>query len=611
MWAVIIHFLFPVVPYGIWKIRNKSWKPEKAEIFFRYFVYLLCSSYLVMTALGIMSGTDTSFWVKINGSLEFGIKFVVLELAAAIGIAAVEWLYRGETAQAEERTDKKDNKKDIWKKILAAAPLYLLALVVIVLNVVLMFDNVVWGDEAFAVGTAEKSMYGIMQVMYYWENHPPLYYFWLKLFGEIFGFSIPVCHLASLVPFIGGIIVAVTIFRKHFGNIPAAIFVVVSGLGSACLQYNLEIRMYALAFASLMGCFYCSFRVISRGLKRDWIGMVLWGLAGAYSHYYALVAAGGILFMTGVCVWLKYRGKTWEKGLWAILAFLVAYAPWMYFLFHSMKNVSGNWWVAEIMKLRDGVSMVMGNTGMDRIIGPLFFLIIVIVFVLDSGIFYIEGDGKERKMKIQKPSVKNWSDETYALSVGMFTIVGTIVFGYLLSVLMDPFLIPRYLYPLCAIALCMLVMGGSYLLRRLKQMQGKIVMIKPEQFGKLIITVSIIVLCGIGIQNYKAYSAQAEYEKVRTDETLAVIGEPDRDVKMVTNGVKHLGWTVLYHYYPDNEIVNGDYRQAESDKFWYFNPVELWDEAIEELEEEGMKVTSYGEMQISQYPFYLYYVEKQ
>lgn len=84
--------------------------------------------------------------------------------------------------------------------------------------------------------------------MYYWDNHPPLYYYWLKLFGTLFGFSVPVFHLASLVPFVIGLVLALTVVRKRFGMLPVAFFLTISGLGQACLEYNLEVRMYALAF---------------------------------------------------------------------------------------------------------------------------------------------------------------------------------------------------------------------------------------------------------------------------------------------------------------------------------------------------------------------------
>ena len=68
-------------------------------------------------------------------------------------------------------------------------------------------------------------------------------------------------------------------------------------------------------------------QIIADGSRKTWAGMVLWALAAAYSHYYALVAVGIMMFFTGVAVWIKYRGKTWIKGVLAIVAFFIGYAP--------------------------------------------------------------------------------------------------------------------------------------------------------------------------------------------------------------------------------------------------------------------------------------------
>ena len=158
-----------------------------------------------------------------------------------------------------------------------------------------------------------------------------------------------------------GIVLALTVVRKHFGMLAATFFVMISGLGQACLEYNLEVRMYALAFLCVTGCFYCSYRVIADGSRKTWAGMVLWALAAAYSHYYALVAVGIMMFFTGVAVWIKYRGKTWIKGVLAIVAFFIGYAPWLYFFYAGLKNVSRGWWMTEILGLDQSLEIVMGG----------------------------------------------------------------------------------------------------------------------------------------------------------------------------------------------------------------------------------------------------------
>lgn len=608
MQAVLYTLAFPVLPYILWRSYHREAKVQKAETALRYFFYLIVMSCISALLLAVLSDADTSFWEKMDKSASFALKYAVLELLAALFVAWIEWSYLKKKYIVKVDWDGFAAWKPVvlCKKYVCPVLPWLLAIFVIALNVSMMFDNVVWGDEAFSVNTAEKTMYGIMQVMYFWDSHPPLYYYWLKLWGELFGFSIPVCHLASVVPFAGGIALALFYFRKKLGAVPASFFIILSGLGMFCLQYNLEIRMYALAFFCLAACFWCSFRVLNTGKKSAWIGMVFWGLVGAYSHYYALVAGGMLVFFTGAAVWLKYRGKTWIRGLCAVMAFLAGYSPWMVILYHSIKSVSSNWWGSDILKMKEAVDMVLFGNEMAKITAPLLILLCTIVFLFDCGIVRWEKEGSA--LKICVPDLKRWNDKTYAILTGLLTIAGTIAFGYFLCLVMTPVLIARYLYPVSAVAACVIVMAASRVLEILREFGEKEGLLHLQGIGKGILAAVCLALLIIGIGNYSKYSPQVKIEKERTQETLDIIGTPDKNAKMVTNGVKHLGWTVLYHYYPDNEVVNGNYDMAEAECFWYFNPIELSQEEIEKLEGEGKSVTAYGEHWIAQYPFYLYYV---
>ncbi len=594
----------------------KGWEKERhigrGEAILRYLVYLILLLFASSIIMGFMSDDSTSFLEKITQSAEFAIKYAGLQLVMAVGIVIGEWLCvrKGmlkKLAEVKYLNQKSGN--TLWK-LSGSVLVYLLAAVVVVLNVALMFDNVLWGDEAFSATTAPKSLYGILQVLYFWDNHPPLYYYWLKLFGELFGHTVPVYHLASLVPFIGGILLALTLFRKHFGNIPAAFFVIISGLSASCIEYNLEVRMYALAFCGVLAAFYCSYRVISTGKKSAWTFMVFWALVAAYSHYYALAAAGILLFCTGVAVWLKHRGRTWLKGVGAIAVFLLAYTPWLFFLFTALKNVSNSWWMTDILSLDKSLLMVMGGSGMSNIIFPLVLLLIAILLLTESSFFWFEKKDGQTEVQIHKPSVKGWSDETYSVVVGAFTIFGTLLFAYLLCWVMGPMLAERYLYPLSAVTFSMLVAGSSRVLALVKQFGEKRQQLCWEKLTKAAFVVILGVLVLIGAGNYRSYSALAWEQSEKTDATLALIGEPQEDVKLVTNGVKHLGWTVLSFYFLENEVVNGSYTQVDCDEYWFFNTVAVGEDVFYDWEQRGYQVTDYGEMQLSQYPFYLYHLEK-
>jgi hypothetical protein len=619
MFTIIITLLLPLVPIVVWRqyvLKNhgksgQTTAPGKGEYTFRYLTCLICVLVISWIMLSLAGNDDNTILRKLIESREYAVKVLCAEICIMLLYAIAELF-------VEEAKDGKHEKirsvlysfndSKVWsvfRKYIGPVVVAALAILVVCLNFSMMSDRVLWGDEAFSANTAHKDVDGILQVLYYWDNHPPLYYYWLKLFGTLFGYKVPVFHLASLVPFVIGIVLALTVVRKHFGLLPATFFVMISGLGQACLEYNLEVRMYALAFLCVMGCFYCSYRIIADGSRKTWVGMVLWALGAAYSHYYALVAVGIMMFFTGVAVWIKYRGKTWIKGVLAIIAFFIGYAPWLYFFYAGLKNVSRGWWMTEILGLDRSLEIVMGGRRMNGIVFPLLILFLVITLVADSSVFSVEKDG----IHLQKPSVKKWSDKTYAMAVGACTILGTLVFAYLLSVVMAPMLAQRYLYPLSAVAIVMLVIGSSRVLELLALLE-KQSWKGLELLGRVILVVFLGIMFGMGIRNYRECYDSYEQQKTETDKTLDLIGTPTQDTKMVTNGVKHLGWTVLYYYYPDNEIVNGDYRQAEADSFWYFTPNAMGGDSIAELEQNGYQVTDYGQMQLSQYPFFLYYMEK-
>ena len=418
MFTIIITLLLPLVSLGIWRqyvLKNngstgKAVTGSKGGYVLRYASCLMIMFFGPWVLLSLTGNDDNTIWRKLIESREYAVKVLILEICIMLAYTICELFVEEAKAGKHEKIRKVFGKivdSKVWKTICRyIAPAVMLAATafMVYLNFSMMSDRVLWGDEAFSANTAHKSIGGILQVMYYWDNHPPLYYYWLKLFGTLFGFSVPVFHLASLVPFVIGLVLALTVVRKRFGMLPVAFFLTISGLGQACLEYNLEVRMYALAFLCVMGCFYCSYRVIADGSRKTWVGMVLWALAAAYSHYYALVAVGIMMFFTGVAVWIKYRGKTWKKGVLAIVAFFIGYAPWLYFLYAGLRTVSGGWWMTEILGLDKSLEIVMGGRRMNVIVFPLLLVLLIVTLVADSSLFSMGEEGirlhgylKERK----------------------------------------------------------------------------------------------------------------------------------------------------------------------------------------------------------------------
>ena len=614
MQTMIFCLMFPVIPLLIWRSYQENQQISGKELLIRYAVYALAVNLLTSLAMVVFCDEGTSFQTKIDTVPVFVLKFAAVELLAAALIAAAEWMYvtRRFTVTVAWQEYRDSGVGKFVRKVLFPCGIYLIAAVVILLNISLMFDNVLWGDECFSANTAQKDVDGILQVLYFWDNHPPLHYYWLKLFGELLGHTGWVYHLASLTPFLIGIVLALVFLRRHFGNIPAAFFIIITGVASSCLQYNLEIRMYSLAFLGVICSYYCAYRVLSGG-RLAWFGMVFWALVGAYSHYYAMMTVGILIFITGVAAAVRYGGKTWIKGILALLAFIAGYAPWLGYLFHATNNVSNNWWMSEIMGLGDSLQMLLCGPEFQKIVLCLLIVFIAVLFLTESSFFRVVKDKKNcMQLSIHKPSLKNWSDEAYGAAVGILTVAGTLVAAYVLCLIVGPVLIQRYLYPVSAVTILLLVISGSGCMALVKKWGEKFHKTWPEKLTKTVLAAVLAVLLVIGLNNYRTYSSQVRAEKAVTEQALSLIGEVPEDTVLVSNNVKHLAWTVLYYYYPDREIITSrcSDNAAEYDKFWYFTPEPVDKGELQEMYGMGFTMEAYGAQQIAAYPFELYYFER-
>lgn len=614
--AILFELLIPVIPliFYLHRQRQKHISPTTPELLIRYFLYALGNVLLVTLTMMLLGGADLSLAERFDRSPAFALKFLILE-ALIVGVIT---LADQAALRYQIHFQVSSSRVGIFiTKILVPSLLPLLAVVLVCLNGSLIFDHVLWGDEAFSVNTAGNNIAGIFEILHYWDTHPPLYYLWLHLLIRLFGQHGFVYHLSAFLPFAAGILLAVTGLRKHFGAIPAALFVIVSGLAVPCLEYNQEVRMYSLAFLALTLCYYCSYLVI-KGNRTAWFFMVLSGLAAAYSHYYALPAAGILLFFTGAGYFIRRRGKAWIPGAVSVLCFLLGYLPWLPQLLSSTNTVADNLWITAPPSVRDALNMIACGGTMKNILLPLLVLLLLAVLVPDCELIRVdvqkagtEPDRGHLNIQLCAPSLRNWTDRTYGCVIGALTVAGTLLFAYLLCAVMGPaVLAARYLYPLCAIFVMTLVMACGRIQEWISQRAPSAHRPLLSLAGKCCLLAICGILLLIGLRNFKTYQLRVETEKAQTAETLALIGAPDPSVPMAVEGVKHLGWTVLQHYYPGHEIINDSCTVVDADAFWYFSGEWLDEEALEQMYNRGYQVGAFGEHSISQYPFVLYYFEK-
>ena len=129
------------------------------------------------------------------------------------------------------------------------------------------FGQDIWYDEVFSVNFIQHS-YKEIAVLTGQDVHPPLYYWYLKLFHDIGKVLVPaaspivLCKLASMLPFGGIFAYTMTVIRKNFGLHVAGLFWFLVMTMPQISNYTVEIRMYSLALFFITAAFVHSCELV-------------------------------------------------------------------------------------------------------------------------------------------------------------------------------------------------------------------------------------------------------------------------------------------------------------------------------------------------------------
>ena len=129
------------------------------------------------------------------------------------------------------------------------------------------FGQDIWYDEVFSVNFIQHS-YKEIAALTGKDVHPPLYYWYLKLFHDIGKVLVPaassivLCKLASMLPFVGIFVYTLTAIRKNFGLHVAGLFWFLIMTMPQISNYTVEIRMYSLALFFITAAFVHSYELV-------------------------------------------------------------------------------------------------------------------------------------------------------------------------------------------------------------------------------------------------------------------------------------------------------------------------------------------------------------
>jgi uncharacterized membrane protein len=290
----------------------------------------------------------------------------------------------------------------------------------------------VWVDEAYTMGISSRSMSPANLWHYAAKDyHPPLYYFLLWLFRWVFGPSIFVARAFSALTSFGLLLLGAWPFRRACGNRAALIFMALAVVAPAYVAYAQDIRMYSMAAFAVFGMAVYLHLAIRGGHRADWVKAFLFTLLAMYVHIYALLGA----FFVGLYS-LLYAVFVHRKRTLACVTLLglsaAAFLPWVFVLYGQFQRASQRFWIPPLTQ-QGMIEAIIFPFGLKFHSPDSAVVTVAILFVASVvGIFLAMRKEKTRALA----------------TVCLLAFFSTIGFVFLISRLVRPFVIGRYMLPL-------------------------------------------------------------------------------------------------------------------------------------------------------------------
>lgn len=350
------------------------------------------------------------------------------------------------------------------------------------LYISLVFNYNIWTDEAFTL----KLLRGNLKDIVDWtaaDVHPPLYYFYGKLFFDITGESLWVQKILTIIPQVGTLALMATVFRRRFGDAATFLALIFFTCIPCTMEFSVQIRMYSLSLFFVTLCGLYAYEAYTDNKKMAWVWVIVGALGAAYSHYFAFVSViviVGFLFLA-----ILFTKRELLKN-WAISAvcMIVGYLPWAGIFYEQVTRVRENYWIEEITP-EVIFEYFEWTFDLELIPGVMYGIMALLIL---AGII----------MLVQLICKKEGTDITALLAMLVPTV--TAVLGVLISLTKSPIYRDQYVFP----ALMLLAVYFGLALRKVN--------------WKLLVPVCIFFLF-VGAVQYKECFRQ-EYKSTFVPQTM-------------------------------------------------------------------------------------------
>jgi mannosyltransferase len=213
----------------------------------------------------------------------------------------------------------------------------------------------IWFDEAFS---SYLIQFSFKDIFFYTATdvHPPLYYWALKLWTELFGTGEIGLRTMSIFFAVATILVTFLLARRLFGRKVAITSLLFLALSPMLVRYADEARMYTMAAFIVVSATYALVRAVDSGKRSWWVVYgILIGL-GMWIHYFTA--------LIWVSHWVWRAWYTFQKSSslktaitvffsrnWIIahIVGIAVFSPWIYFMVRQLGIVqAGGFWIGPV-----------------------------------------------------------------------------------------------------------------------------------------------------------------------------------------------------------------------------------------------------------------------
>lgn len=407
---------------------------------------------------------------------------------------------------------------------------YYIALIsgIALVNILLIFNNNVWCDEAFILNACRYNIKELLIYIAKYDMRPPLYLVCIKIWSLIFGIGVPQFKIFSIIPTILVLIVGIRFIECDlYGSKKyiATIYALLTGLSPIGLTKNIEITIYSWAFCFVTCSAIYAYKACKNTSKKNMVFFVLFSLLSSATHYFALVAVAYMYVF--LFVFLIYKNKCYIKNcIYMILFTILGYLPILPFFLYQFGIAKKTFWITKVDIFTMLSSLRMPFEGENAFKFTNEFTMFFIILGASALVFCLQHiiESKSSKKALD-------SDIVFCLCICGILLLFLLT-AYIISKVIRPLYVTRYFYN---------VTGLYWLLLSIMSER----MLKSKSFFMIGLILTMFIFAYPQVY-HREYATE-------TKNSVAYLQSLVQPSDIFINNKEECASWVLNYYFPDNE----------------------------------------------------------